>query len=611
MKKLYLFNCLFFLLGLTSSGQSLINNHWKLGQTDLNFTNVTPTAGVTGNANYGKATVSDSAGNLLFYTNGYNVWNKNNGIMTNGSTIIYCSENFDIINTVIVPNPGNNKQYYIISSVNVTCIGGGGSQVRCLNYTNYLYSLVEFNTTYPLGVLLRVTTVPSGSEETNYSKLFYTSNQRNLYFGPLTVAKGSDNNSYWVILQDKNIIKSYKIDSGGLNLTPVQSTFTNSQIFDLGVWNSTDGTINGIEGADFRITPNNTKLVGLQYSKWNQPNEPDASANPNSAINFKNYFYTLDFNPTTGAFSNYQLLTGTGIAIEEFEISNNSNNLFYVRKRHPSAVNTGSTVVDGEVVVKDLTNNATAVRILKEFVSTTTPSSAFSYIQKDRNGNILLSSIFTTNSRNMYVHKIENQNSFASSSVNVNFVSLNSNPISVLPQLIPEFEAIPTCTPLTLTTEPHTSNFTYSGYSNITTNTNYSITQANLDIKMYARDYILLQPNTHIKKESKFLAKIVSCESIVTKTSDDSSSYDNEYNLESKDISIYPNPTNSIFTVESKNQKIVGVEIYSIDGKLIYNNSLNKTERFELDISNYSKGIYILNIQTDKGEKVSRKLLKD
>lgn len=114
MKKLYLFSGLFLLCCFVGNAQNMINNHWQLWQTDLNFTNPAPTANVVASGNYGKASVSDSAGNLLFYTDGATVWNKNHAVMTNGSLIVSVSSD-EIINSVIVPNPGNSNQYYIIS----------------------------------------------------------------------------------------------------------------------------------------------------------------------------------------------------------------------------------------------------------------------------------------------------------------------------------------------------------------------------------------------------------------------------------------------------------------------------------------------------------------
>ena len=92
------------------------DNHWQLGVTDVNFSTNPPTTAVVANAgNYGKATISDNNGNLLFYTNGSKVWNKNHLVMQNG-TAISGADSQPIQPVVIVPYPGNANKYIIISS---------------------------------------------------------------------------------------------------------------------------------------------------------------------------------------------------------------------------------------------------------------------------------------------------------------------------------------------------------------------------------------------------------------------------------------------------------------------------------------------------------------
>ncbi|MDD3080114.1 MAG: OmpA family protein [Paludibacter sp.] len=61
----------------------------------------------------GCACISDANGNLLFYTDGITVWNRNNEVMPNGFQL-----NGHISSTqsvVIVPRPGSDSQYYIFT----------------------------------------------------------------------------------------------------------------------------------------------------------------------------------------------------------------------------------------------------------------------------------------------------------------------------------------------------------------------------------------------------------------------------------------------------------------------------------------------------------------
>ena len=70
-----------------------------------------------------------------------------------------------------------------------------------------------------------------------------------------------------------------------------------------------------------------------------------------------------------------------------------------------------------------------------------------------------------------------------------------------------------------------------------------------------------------------------------------------------KQFSIYPNPSNGIFTLI--NLKAFGeplsVEIIDITGKIIYNQQFaNRNSQFVIDISNQPKGIYFLKITCNK-----------
>lgn len=588
MKYIYPIITLFCFFNVLT-GQSLINNHWQLGLTDLDFSGTGTVANITVGGNYGTASLSDTFGNLLFYTNGKKVWNKSHSIMTNGTNIVNALEEYDFINTVIVPNPGDSMQYYIISSVNRNCLCFG------IDPTEYYYSIVEFDVLNPLGIVKFLTSGVSGLASTDYSKIFPTINN-DLYFGPLTVAKSDDGLSYWVIAQSGATIHSYKIDNNGLNLSsPVISSFTNTQIYDLGVFGA--GGIAGIEGADFKISPDNLKLIGLQYSRINGSSDPD-----NDLSLFKNTFYTLDFNSNTGQFSNYQLLTGHGKMIYEFEISSNSENLYFIRKKHPY----DTTVTDGEVVVKDLVNYLTPVRVLNEFNSAN-QSSKFSFIQRDRHSEIQISSIFSDNNRNLFLHKIEDQNSFANSSVKVDNLSLNGTPIGSLPQLIP-FEEEVFCSDLNLISETHTGEYAYIDYNNITTTQNYVLDNITQDISMYAQNNITLSPNTYMKLGIKFLAAIEDCSSTrpMMRLGNGMEQIEEKTSFE---VILNPNPASTEVSIKT-NQQIKKVVVFSMDGYLVYEKEEKSSlEELKIDVSNFKKGIYLFKLTNIHGDKLFKRLV--
>ncbi len=90
-------------------------NFWYFGMmAGMDFTSGSPVALTNGNiiTNEGTAVMSDSLGNLLFYTDGVQVWNKNNGQMPNGFGL---AGDYSTTQIMIVPHPGNANLYYIFT----------------------------------------------------------------------------------------------------------------------------------------------------------------------------------------------------------------------------------------------------------------------------------------------------------------------------------------------------------------------------------------------------------------------------------------------------------------------------------------------------------------
>jgi len=89
MKKKFSF---FIFIIISTVVKSQFANNWQLGNTfGLNFSSSTPTL-TSGSIPIGHvdntSTISDASGNLLFYTNGIDVWDKTHSIMPNGSGLI-------------------------------------------------------------------------------------------------------------------------------------------------------------------------------------------------------------------------------------------------------------------------------------------------------------------------------------------------------------------------------------------------------------------------------------------------------------------------------------------------------------------------------------------
>jgi len=93
------------------------NWNWYFGYgAAVNFStgNPLPVAGSVIATNEGSASVSDATGNLLFYTDGITVWNRNNVAMPNGSGLYGNSSTTQ--SAVIVPKPDSGGIYYIFTA---------------------------------------------------------------------------------------------------------------------------------------------------------------------------------------------------------------------------------------------------------------------------------------------------------------------------------------------------------------------------------------------------------------------------------------------------------------------------------------------------------------
>ena len=63
--------------------------------------------------NEGCATISSSTGDLLFYTDGITIWNKNHIIMSNGTGLM--GDPSSTQSATIVPLPGSSTLYYVFT----------------------------------------------------------------------------------------------------------------------------------------------------------------------------------------------------------------------------------------------------------------------------------------------------------------------------------------------------------------------------------------------------------------------------------------------------------------------------------------------------------------
>jgi gliding motility-associated-like protein len=142
----------------------------------------------------GSASISDASGNLLFYTDGLTVWDKNNAVMPNGTGLFG-----DISTTqsaMIIPGPGSSTLYYIF-----TLDDEGGPN-------GFRYSIVDM-------------TLNSGNGDVTTKNTFL----RNNVTEKLTAVFHCNGTDIWVMMHDFNskVFAAYLVTASGIN-PPVIST---------------------------------------------------------------------------------------------------------------------------------------------------------------------------------------------------------------------------------------------------------------------------------------------------------------------------------------------------------------------------------------------------
>ena len=93
------------------------------------------------------------------------------------------------------------------------------------------------------------------------------------------------------------------------------------------------------------------------------------------------------------------------------------------------------------------------------------------------------------------------------------------------------------------------------------------------------------------------------CESVVVVNSACAALSTSDFDL--NEISLYPNPTNSVFNIEIPNEVVKQVEIYDLSGK-----KLLKSNQHKIDVSSFAIGIYMVQILTESGKTGVSKLVK-
>ena len=261
------------------------HNIWYFGSyAGLDFNTGTPMALTNGQLSTleGSASVADAYGNLLFYTDGLEIWNKEHGVMQNGDGLM--GDSSSIQSALIVKKPNSETIYYVFTT-NANQNSGG-----------FRYSVVDMEGDGGLGavteknILLHVPTTEA-----------------------VNVAWHSNGEDIWVVAHNygNNIFSSYLVTDAGVSVNPVTS--------------ASGYTLSGMGQCSMKLSPDGSKLAfavqdmenGLQLFDFNSGT--GVVSNPVSLSGNNNY--GLEFSP-----SGTILYTGTIYELYQYDLQANDIN---------------------------------------------------------------------------------------------------------------------------------------------------------------------------------------------------------------------------------------------------------------------------------------------
>lgn len=259
---------------MASSAQGEANNWYFGNKAGISFNSGVPVALTDGEmqADEGCATLSDANGQLLFYTNGITVWNRNHQIMPNGTGLL--GHQSSTQSGTIVPMPGSTHLFYVFTLDFQS------------NPNGFRYSIIDLNLDGGLGAVTSTKNV-----------LIYTPSCEKI-----SVVKHANDSDYWIVTRESNNnrFNALLLSNSGLSNTPI------------------------ISNSSFSITQNTETLGAMKISPDGTKIAVCYDFFPNARLEL------LDFNNVTGQLTNPQIIvtSTTGGGFYGVEFSPNSKLLY-------------------------------------------------------------------------------------------------------------------------------------------------------------------------------------------------------------------------------------------------------------------------------------------
>ncbi|MGB2088630.1 MAG: cell surface protein, partial [Psychroflexus salarius] len=312
---------LFLLISFYNYSQGEANNWYFGNNAGITFNTSPPSALLNGalSTTEGCSSISAPNGDLLFYTDGRTVWNRNHLPMENAN--YSPNTNFDGLNGdpsstssgLIVPHPTNANLYFVFTldephhdnAFAYPNQGPADQQGNPIpNYTDVPfhevptdddgfnnglnYSVVDMNLNNGLGDVI--------PNQKNIELITYDpNNPEHLKFKAsekITAVRGGDCSSIWIIVHFVDSFYAFKIDENGIDETPVIST--------AGPSITTDNYRRAALGY-MKASPDGSKIVSANNTTNYNPSDANQDAGDGNV-------YLFDFDNNTGVVSNAQML---------------------------------------------------------------------------------------------------------------------------------------------------------------------------------------------------------------------------------------------------------------------------------------------------------------
>jgi fibronectin type 3 domain-containing protein len=83
---------------------------------------------------------------------------------------------------------------------------------------------------------------------------------------------------------------------------------------------------------------------------------------------------------------------------------------------------------------------------------------------------------------------------------------------------------------------------------------------------------------------------------------------DNTINIGTSNVSVYPNPSNSVVNIELTND-ISQLVVYNYVGQVVFEQNVTKSKTIQLNVRNYESGAYLVKFVTNAGESFTKKVV--